>query len=99
MPEYPSPSGRLHSFLGPVDGHEAAKPLASDLKSPCGPPHWGHSSEAAPHMAAKLNKAVTKRNIPSASGYLTLITRALPAKPAYGRLSLTGTGRKGFVPR
>src|SRR5438445_13735613 len=98
MAEYPSPSGRLHSFLGPFDGHEAAKPLTSDLKSPCGPPHWGQSSEAAPHRAAKLNKAVAQRNIPSTSGYLTLIARALPVKPARSRPPHDGhrteTGRK-----
>src|SRR5260370_41273556 len=48
--EYPSPSGRLHSLVGPDAGHALGNPLASIMKLRCGPPYCGQSAAHAGAM-------------------------------------------------
>src|SRR5262245_46084906 len=62
MAECPSPSGRVHSRLGPLLGQALARPVDGTMKSRVGPPHWVHAVGAlcANSVDDAVTSAVTK---------------------------------------
>src|SRR5437868_4343207 len=84
MLEWPSPSGQLHSRLGPSAGHVLASPLASLVKLRRGPPQPGH----APGVGADFGPVCVSGTAQSRPHRIRTLTTAFSSRIASPPLTM-----------